>query len=59
MDANHFKNELLILEEKLKESAGMKGQQPAHSARHLYFELQRLIHSYESTLLKAESNNLV
>lgn len=59
MDANHFKNELLILEEKLKESAGTKGQQPQHSARHLYFELQRLIHSYESTQLKTESKNLV
>jgi hypothetical protein len=59
MNANHFKQELLNLEEKLKESSTTTTQAPHHSARHLYFELQRLVHSYERVLIRAESTKLV
>jgi hypothetical protein len=59
MNANHFKQELLSLEEKLSESSKPNAQTPHHSARHLYFELQRLVHSYERVLIRAESTKLV
>ena len=59
MDANHFKQELLTLEEKLKEAATPSTQAPQHSARHLYFELQRLVHQYASHQVRAEPTKVV
>lgn len=59
MNANHFKQELLNLEEQLKESSTLSNQVPQHSARHLYFELQRLVHSYANNQVRAESTKLV
>lgn len=52
MNADHFKQELLALEEKLKETTQPQQQPSPHNARHLYFELQRLVHQYANTLIR-------
>jgi hypothetical protein len=58
MNANHFKQELLSLEAKLKESAKPNQEAPHHSARHLYFELQRLVHQYASAQVRSEPSKV-
>jgi len=59
MHADHFKQELLALEEKLKENTTQPTSQPSHqNARHLYFELQRLVHQYASIQVRAEPTKM-
>jgi len=52
MNANHFKDKLLSLEEQLQETTQLKQEPAHHSARHLYFELQRLVHQYASIQIR-------
>jgi hypothetical protein len=58
MNANHFKDKLLSLEEQLQETTAIKQEPPHHSARHLYFELQRLVHQYASHQIRPGSEKI-
>jgi len=57
MDAQNFKNALITLEEQLKSEPSETLSNP-HTARNLYFELQRLVHQYESVQVGANSDTL-
>lgn len=57
MNAQNFKDALLHLEEQLQTEPKTQSTTP-QNARHLYFELQRLIHQYESVQVGANSDKL-